>query len=187
MQDCCCCCCAGLLWWIVVVVVRDCFCCWAGLLLLMLLLLAAVVVFVCKYVFKSKIQFWFIIYCNCATVGRLVLMLNSSQHIPEQARESGVSLVLSLWASISAPWSRRISTTPEWPAVAARMSGVKPFLSRCSKLAPRCSKTRTSSSCPPAQASVNAGNNRERKGFQLRFCLWFQIWFNSKMIFTSKI
>ena len=78
--------------------------------------------------------------------------------IPEHARESGVSFVLSLWASISAPWSRRISTTPAWPAVAARINGVKPFLSRCSRFAPRCNKTRTSSSCPPAQARVNAAD-----------------------------
>lgn len=45
---------------------------------------------------------------------------------PEQAKDSGVSLVLSDWASMSAPLSSNISTTPTWPAVAAKMSGVKP-------------------------------------------------------------
>lgn len=45
---------------------------------------------------------------------------------PEQANDRGVSLVLSDWASISAPLSNNISTTPTWPAVAAKISGVKP-------------------------------------------------------------
>lgn len=45
---------------------------------------------------------------------------------PEQAKDKGVSLVLSDWASISAPLSSKISTTPTWPAVAAKMSGVNP-------------------------------------------------------------
>lgn len=45
---------------------------------------------------------------------------------PEQAKDSGVSLVLSDWASMSAPLSSNISTTPTWPAVAAKISGVKP-------------------------------------------------------------
>ena len=49
---------------------------------------------------------------------------------PEQARERGVSLVRSDWASMSPPLSRRTSTTPTWPAVAARMRGVKPGESR---------------------------------------------------------
>lgn len=45
---------------------------------------------------------------------------------PEQAKDKGVSLVLSDWASISAPLSSKISTTPTWPAVAAKISGVNP-------------------------------------------------------------
>ncbi len=45
---------------------------------------------------------------------------------PEQARDRGVSLVLSDWASMSPPLSSRISTTPTWPAVAARIRGVNP-------------------------------------------------------------
>lgn len=45
---------------------------------------------------------------------------------PEQAKDRGVSLVLSDWASMSAPLSSNISTTPTWPAVAAKISGVKP-------------------------------------------------------------
>lgn len=45
---------------------------------------------------------------------------------PEQAKDKGVSLVLSDWASMSAPLSNSISTTPTWPAVAAKISGVKP-------------------------------------------------------------
>ena len=47
---------------------------------------------------------------------------------PEQARESGVSLVLSDWASMSAPWSNKISTTSRWPAVAPKIRGVKPAM-----------------------------------------------------------
>ena len=47
-----------------------------------------------------------------------------------------MSLVRSDWASMSAPWLSRISTTLSWPAVAARISGVNPFLSRCSMSAP---------------------------------------------------
>lgn len=46
---------------------------------------------------------------------------------PEQARDRGVSLVLSDWASMSPPLSSRISTTPTWPAVAARIKGVNPM------------------------------------------------------------
>lgn len=45
---------------------------------------------------------------------------------PEHAKESGVSFVRSDCASISPPLSRRISTTPTCPAVAARIKGVKP-------------------------------------------------------------
>lgn len=132
---------------------------------------------------------------------------------PEQAKDKGVSLVLSDWASISAPLSSKISTTPTWPAVAAKISGVNPetensvwrvhvrkwhelnhqkskskgftwslgllgvylvghtgkadrvctamvryppFLSLCSMLAPLSSRVCTSSSWPPAQASVKA-------------------------------
>lgn len=55
---------------------------------------------------------------------------NEHQHTswrpPEHANESGVSLVRSDCASISPPLSKRISTTPTCPAVAARISGVKP-------------------------------------------------------------
>lgn len=95
---------------------------------------------------------------------------------------------------MSPPLSRSTSTTPTWPAVAARIRGVKPvvssdnenrelilnsylpvvhhtilvfscpgyhhafipFLSRCSMFAPRAMRTETSSSCPPAHASVSA-------------------------------
>lgn len=45
---------------------------------------------------------------------------------PEQAKERGVSLVLSDWASMSPPLSSSTSTTPTCPAVAARIRGVKP-------------------------------------------------------------
>lgn len=45
---------------------------------------------------------------------------------PEHANESGVSFVRSDCASISPPLSKRISTTPTCPAVAARIKGVKP-------------------------------------------------------------
>lgn len=45
---------------------------------------------------------------------------------PEQAKDSVVSFVLSDWASMSAPLSSSISTTPTCPAVAAKISGVKP-------------------------------------------------------------
>jgi len=61
-------------------------------------------------------------------------VLHTSYRPPEHAKERGVSLVLSDWASMSAPCVRRISTTFSWPAVAARISGVKPFLSRCSEI-----------------------------------------------------
>ena len=55
-----------------------------------------------------------------------IRVLLTSYRPPEQAKESGVSLVLSDWASMSAPWSNSISTTSAWPAVAARISGVNP-------------------------------------------------------------
>lgn len=45
---------------------------------------------------------------------------------PEQAKERGVSLVLSDWASMSPPLSSSTSTTPTCPAVAAKIRGVKP-------------------------------------------------------------
>jgi len=45
---------------------------------------------------------------------------------PEQAKDSGVSLVRSDCASMSALLWRRMDTTPTWPAVAAKMRGVKP-------------------------------------------------------------
>lgn len=50
----------------------------------------------------------------------------TSNFPPEHARDNGVSLVRSDWASISALWSKRISTTSTWPAVAAKINGVKP-------------------------------------------------------------
>jgi hypothetical protein len=50
----------------------------------------------------------------------------TSYRPPEQAKDSGVSFVLSDWASMSAPDSNKISTTSTCPAVAARISGVKP-------------------------------------------------------------
>ena len=57
----------------------------------------------------------------------VVLLITLTSYLPpEQARDSGVSFVLSDWASISARCSSRISTTSTWPAVAARIRGVKP-------------------------------------------------------------
>lgn len=68
---------------------------------------------------------------------------------PEQAKDSGVSLVLSDWASMSAPLSSNISTTPTWPAVAAKMSGVKPKKQINEKICLQYAKQRNSNNCFP--------------------------------------
>lgn len=58
--------------------------------------------------------------------------LQTSYLPPEHARDRGVSLVRSDWASMCAPALSRVSTTLACPAVAANIRGVKPFLSLCS-------------------------------------------------------
>lgn len=68
---------------------------------------------------------------------------------PEQAKERAVSFVRSDWASMSALWSSRMATVTACPALAARMRGVQPFLSRCSMSAPWARRSSTSSSWPP--------------------------------------
>ena len=57
----------------------------------------------------------------------LKLILHITSCLPEeQAKERAVSLVLSVWASISALCSNKMDTVMAWPALAAKINGVHP-------------------------------------------------------------
>ena len=61
----------------------------------------------------------------CKYILKLILYITSC--LPEeQARERAVSLVLSVWASISALCSNKMDTVMAWPALAAKINGVHP-------------------------------------------------------------